>query len=122
MNEQRNFLSFRLHSAATGGAPLWTEQWTGSNGVQVSDGLFDFQSVGGCRRTPNRSEHGSQNFADLPVVPIRRVCYNRTGRSKHQPPPHRPHGLAVVLLASGLRRDDIFVLLRNCSGYHSSER
>jgi len=34
-------MSFRLYSAATGGAPLWTEQWTGSNGVKVSDGLFN---------------------------------------------------------------------------------
>ncbi len=32
---------FRLYSAATGGAPLWEEQWTGSNGVKVSDGLFN---------------------------------------------------------------------------------
>jgi len=34
-------MSFRLYSASTGGAPLWTEQWTGSNGVKVSDGLFN---------------------------------------------------------------------------------
>lgn len=34
-------MSFRLYGAATGGTPLWTEQWTGSNGVQVSDGLFN---------------------------------------------------------------------------------
>lgn len=34
-------MSFRLYKAASGGAPLWTEQWTGSNGVQVSDGLFN---------------------------------------------------------------------------------
>lgn len=34
-------MSFRLYNAASGGAPLWTEQWTGSNGVQVSDGLFN---------------------------------------------------------------------------------
>jgi len=34
-------MSFRLYSAVTGGAPLWTEQWTGSNGVKVSDGLFN---------------------------------------------------------------------------------
>ena len=34
-------MSFRLYSASTGGAPLWTEQWTGPNGVQVSDGLFN---------------------------------------------------------------------------------
>jgi hypothetical protein len=32
---------FRLYDAATGGTPLWTEQWTGSNGVKVSDGLFN---------------------------------------------------------------------------------
>jgi microcystin-dependent protein len=31
---------FRLYDAATGGMPLWEEQWTGSNGVKVSDGLF----------------------------------------------------------------------------------
>jgi hypothetical protein len=34
-------MSFRLYSASSGGAPLWTEQWTGSNGVKVSDGLFN---------------------------------------------------------------------------------
>jgi len=34
-------MSFRLYAGATGGAALWTEQWTGSNGVQVSDGLFN---------------------------------------------------------------------------------
>jgi len=34
-------MSFRLYSGASGGAALWTEQWTGPNGVQVSDGLFN---------------------------------------------------------------------------------
>ena len=34
-------MEFRLYNAATGGAPLWTEQWAGSNSVQVSDGLFN---------------------------------------------------------------------------------
>ena len=34
-------MSFRLYSAVTGGTPLWTEQWSGSNGVKVSDGLFN---------------------------------------------------------------------------------
>lgn len=34
-------MSFRLYSSSTGGSPLWSEQWTGSNGVQVSDGLFN---------------------------------------------------------------------------------
>jgi hypothetical protein len=32
---------FRLYAAASGGTPLWEEQWTGSNSVQVSDGLFN---------------------------------------------------------------------------------
>jgi hypothetical protein len=32
---------FRLYDAASGGTPLWEEQWTGSNGVRVSDGLFN---------------------------------------------------------------------------------
>jgi hypothetical protein len=32
---------FRLYSSATGGAPLWEEQWIGPNSVQVSDGLFN---------------------------------------------------------------------------------
>jgi len=32
---------FRLYDAATGGAPLWEEPWSGSNGVRVSDGLFN---------------------------------------------------------------------------------
>jgi hypothetical protein len=32
---------FRLYAAGTGGTPLWSEQWTGSNGVKVSDGLFN---------------------------------------------------------------------------------
>ena len=34
-------MSFRLYNASTGGAPLWTEQWSGPNGVKVSDGLFN---------------------------------------------------------------------------------
>ena len=32
---------FRLYAAASGGSPLWEEQWTGANSVQVSDGLFN---------------------------------------------------------------------------------
>ena len=32
---------FRLYNAASGGVPLWEEQWTGANSVQVSDGLFN---------------------------------------------------------------------------------
>lgn len=32
---------FRLYNAASGGVPLWEEQWTGPNSVHVSDGLFN---------------------------------------------------------------------------------
>lgn len=32
---------FRLYSAGTSGVPLWEENWTGPNSVQVSDGLFN---------------------------------------------------------------------------------
>jgi hypothetical protein len=32
---------FQLYDVASGGTPLWTEQWTGSNSVRVSDGLFN---------------------------------------------------------------------------------
>ena len=31
---------FRLYDVPTGGTPLWTEYWTGSDAVNVSDGLF----------------------------------------------------------------------------------
>lgn len=34
-------MSFRLYTQANGGIAQWTEQWTGSNGVRVSDGLFN---------------------------------------------------------------------------------
>ena len=34
-------MSFRLYDVSSGGVFLWEEQWTGSNGVQVSDGLFN---------------------------------------------------------------------------------
>jgi len=33
-------MTFRLYAAATGGAALWTEAWSGANGVTVSEGLF----------------------------------------------------------------------------------
>ena len=32
---------FRLYDVAAGSGPLWEEQWTGSNSVEVSDGLFN---------------------------------------------------------------------------------
>ena len=32
---------FRLYDVASGGVPLWEEQWTGSNSVQASDGVFN---------------------------------------------------------------------------------
>ena len=36
---------FRLYDAATGGTPLWSEPWTGSNGVRVSDGLLRASAI-----------------------------------------------------------------------------
>ena len=32
---------FRLYNGSEGGSPLWTELWSGSNAVQVRDGLFN---------------------------------------------------------------------------------
>jgi len=34
-------MEFRLYDVPTGGAPLWSELWTGTNAVRVSDGLFN---------------------------------------------------------------------------------
>jgi hypothetical protein len=34
-------MEFRIYGVPTGGVPLWTEMWTGSNAVEVSDGLFN---------------------------------------------------------------------------------
>jgi len=34
-------MEFRLYDVAEGSAPLWSELWTGSNAVRVSDGLFN---------------------------------------------------------------------------------
>ena len=34
-------IEFRLYDVLGGGVPLWEELWTGSNAVQVSDGLFN---------------------------------------------------------------------------------
>ena len=46
---QHGWHDFPPDDAAAGGAPLWEEQWTGSNGVQVSDGLFNVML---CSLTP----------------------------------------------------------------------
>jgi len=42
---------FRLYDAVSGGVSLWEEQWTGSNGVEVSDGLFNVM-LGGLTPIP----------------------------------------------------------------------
>ena len=34
-------MEFRVYDVPTGGAPLWTEIWTGGDEVEVSDGLFN---------------------------------------------------------------------------------
>jgi hypothetical protein len=52
---------FRLYAAAGSGAtPLWEEQWTGPNSVQVSDGLFNVM-LGSLTPIPQSlvSENGS---------------------------------------------------------------
>ena len=54
-------MSFRLYSATTGGAPLWTEQWTGPNGVKVSDGLFNVM-LGSLTPIPQSVITGNSNL------------------------------------------------------------
>lgn len=54
-------MSFRLYSASTGSSPLWTEQWTGSNGVQVSDGLFNVM-LGSLTPIPQSVIAGNNNL------------------------------------------------------------
>jgi hypothetical protein len=34
-------MEFRIYDVPTGGVPLWTEMWTGSSAVDISDGLFN---------------------------------------------------------------------------------
>jgi hypothetical protein len=43
---------FRLYAASSGGSPLWEEQWTGPNGVKISDGLFNVM-LGSLTPVPN---------------------------------------------------------------------
>jgi len=52
---------FRLYGQASGGAPLWEEQWTGSNGVQVSDGLFNVM-LGSLTPIPQSVITGNDNL------------------------------------------------------------
>ena len=54
-------MSFRLYAQVSGGAPLWTEQWTGSNGVQVSDGLFNVM-LGSLDPIPQSIITGNENL------------------------------------------------------------
>ena len=52
---------FRLYNVATGSAPLWTEQWTGPNSVQVSDGLFNVM-LGSLASIPQAIVTGNANL------------------------------------------------------------
>ena len=52
---------FRLYAAEAGGAPLWEEQWTGSNGVRVSDGLFNVM-LGSLTPLPNNVVTGNSSL------------------------------------------------------------
>ncbi len=54
-------MAFRLYSNSTGGAPLWEEQWTGSNSVQVSDGLFNVM-LGSLTPVPQNVITGNSNL------------------------------------------------------------
>jgi hypothetical protein len=52
---------FRLYAASAGGVPLWTEQWTGANSVQVSDGLFNVM-LGSLTPIPQAVMTGNSNL------------------------------------------------------------
>jgi hypothetical protein len=52
---------FRLYTAAGGGSPLWEEQWTGSNSVQMSDGLFNVM-LGSLTPIPQSVITGNSNL------------------------------------------------------------
>jgi hypothetical protein len=52
---------FRLYAAANGGSPLWEEQWTGANSVQVSDGLFNVM-LGSLTPIPQAVITGNSNL------------------------------------------------------------
>ncbi|MBM4456452.1 MAG: hypothetical protein FJ011_01595 [Chloroflexi bacterium] len=60
-------MTFRLYTGATGGTPLWSEQWTGTNGVKVSDGLFNVM-LGSLTQLPISQFTNSQSlFLDITV-------------------------------------------------------
>jgi hypothetical protein len=52
---------FRLYNIATGSTPLWSEQWTGPNSVQVSDGLFNVM-LGSMTAIPPNVVTGNSNL------------------------------------------------------------
>ncbi len=52
---------FRLYGAVSGGSPLWEEQWTGDNSVQVSDGLFNVM-LGSLTPIPQNVITGNANL------------------------------------------------------------
>ncbi|MEZ4867544.1 MAG: hypothetical protein R3C14_39825 [Caldilineaceae bacterium] len=54
-------MTFRLYAAASGGSPLWEEQWTGANSVQVSDGLFNVM-LGSLTPIPQTVITGNSNL------------------------------------------------------------
>ena len=52
---------FRLYNAATGGVPLWEENWVGPNSVNVSDGLFNVM-LGSLTQIPQSVVTGNSNL------------------------------------------------------------
>jgi len=54
-------MTFRLYDVPVGGVPLWEEQWTGSNSVKVSDGLFNVM-LGSLRPIPQSVVAGRERL------------------------------------------------------------
>lgn len=52
---------FRLYNQNSGGTPLWEEQWTGSNSVKVSDGLFSVM-LGSLTAIPTNLAENNNNL------------------------------------------------------------
>lgn len=57
---------FRIYNVASGGTPLWEEQWTGANNVQVNDGLFNVM-LGSLTSLPAGLTNNSNLFLGITI-------------------------------------------------------
>ncbi|MCZ7572720.1 MAG: hypothetical protein M5U01_29540 [Ardenticatenaceae bacterium] len=123
---------FRLYSAASGGPPLWEEQWTGSNSVRVSDGLFNVMlgslapippsvvtgnsslwlgiTVGSDDEMAPRVQLGSVPYAVQALRALRVLLYVRGPGGRLRPstspsPERAPQGIAGVQLEEARTAD-----------------